>query len=361
MKPHNYIEYLADKKDRSCFRRVRGLCMMPADVRAFSDELSATFPAIRFVSVDYWKHFVDIPRWEADCREHVRHEKLGLPNVKLRRHMRDPADEPPHYWSSLADPAERAFYVWLEPSGWRPVWGPENEDGVRYLENTPRLWFQFTRSDFQHDRPRGGWADAEPRPKSARDSVVLQGYQFLVRWSPREPEAEAFGKKVYNILRKLTGCEFKVFEPDSRRAYDAETWRTLKQCLAGRHALAWSLKRRHNYLKCDHWANLLKSADYQFRTGDIFTKAELRQWRANEERKVQEALRLQNEAYERFRGQNGGGGIEFEFRGGKLIAARLYKQKESSSAPSSTPEASAESRIALELRVHRRNGRADWR
>jgi hypothetical protein len=359
MNPHTY-DYFADRKVRSAYRRARSLCMLPADVQAFSDALNAAFPAIRFVSVDYWEHFVDMPRWEADCREYRRREKLGLPKIELRRHMRDPTGESLHYWDSLADPAETRFYAWIEPPGWRPRWGPEDEDGLRYVENTPRLWFAFKRSSFQRGWPRGGWIDTEPRPAGGRDTLVLKGYDFVVRWNPREPEAEAFGKKVFNILRKLTACEFKVFEPESRRAYSAQTWRMQKQCLAGRHALAWSLKRRHNYLKCDNWANLLKSAHYHFRPSDVFTKAELRQWRANEEKQFQEKLRLRNEALERFRGQNEGGDIEFESRGGTLVAARLYKRRETSPAPSSTHAASAASHVALELRVRRRRGRAEW-
>jgi hypothetical protein len=290
MKPFNYAEYLADKQDRPAFRRARALCMMPADAASFSDQLKAAFPAIRFVSVDYWQHFVDQQRWEAECREHRRRAKLGLPNIELRRHMRDPTGEPLHYWGSLADPAERRFYVWVEPAGWRPVWGPANEDGVRYIENTPRLWFEFRRSQFQHNWPRGVWYNVELPHASRRDCLVLSGPQFTIRWNPSEPEAEAFGKKVYNILRKLTACEFKVFEPESRRAYDAKTWRMQKQCLAGHHALAWSLKRRHNYLKCENWEALLKSADCRFRPGDVFTPGELKQWQADRDAEFEAEL-----------------------------------------------------------------------
>lgn len=329
--------------------------MLPSDVAAFSDGLKAAFPAIRFVSVDYWQHFVDQKRWDADCREHRRREKLGLPRMRLRRYMRDPTGESLHYWDSLADPAERRFHVWIEPPGWRPVWGPEDEYGVRYIENMPRLWFQFQRSNFQLGWPRGGWVDVEPRPASGRDTLVLQGYKFLVRWNPREPEAEVFGKKVYNVLRKLAACEFKVFEPDSRRAYTAETWRMQKQCLAGRHALAWSLKRRHNYLKCDNWANLLKSADYRFRQGDIFTKAEYRQWRADQEERHQQNLRLVKEGMERLRGQPGN--IEIEFRGGKFMGVRLIKPRTEPVTMPPMPEPLATPRADRQQKSRPRRGR----
>ncbi len=360
MKPFNYVEHLADRKDRSAYRRARALCMLPDDVAAFSDGLEAAFPGIRFVSIDYWMHFVDRERLDADERGRQRQEELGLPRTPWRYHMRDPTGEALHYWDSLTDPEERRFYVWVEPPGWQPVWGPEDEFGIRYIENTPRLWFRFERSRFQGSWPKGGWQDTQPRPKSVRDAVVLLGYEFLVRWKPGEPEAAAFGKKVYNILRKLTACEFKVFEPDSRRAFTAETWRMQKQCLAGHHALAWSLKRRHNYLQCDNWASLLKAADYRFRARDVFTKAEYRKWEAERESRFQETLRLHNEANERFRGYPDGGDVEFESRGDKLVAARLFKRREATSLPSSMPVPSRESRTALELRIRRRRGRSEW-
>jgi hypothetical protein len=205
--------------------------------------------------------------------------------------MRDPAGESLHYWDSLANPAETRFYVWIEPPGWRPIWGPENKYGKRFIENTPRLWFEFRTSTFMPKYPK--WLihkDAEPRV-GPRDTLALEGQEFIVRWNPREPEAEAFGKEVYNILRKLTACAFKVFECDLRRAFRPETRRMQKMCLAGRHALAWSLKRRHNYLKCDHWACLLKPADYRFRPGDVFTKAEYKRYLADREAEFQAELK----------------------------------------------------------------------
>jgi hypothetical protein len=119
-----------------------------------------------------------------------------LPKIELRRYMRDPTNEPLHYWDSLADPAERRFYVWVEPSGWSPIWSCEDADGKRFIENTPRLWFGFKRSAFMPKYPQ--WLihlDDEPQV-GARDTLVLEGSEFEVRWNPMEREAEAFGKKV---------------------------------------------------------------------------------------------------------------------------------------------------------------------
>lgn len=266
--------------------------MMPADAAAFSNALNAALPAIRFVSLDYWNHFVDKERFERDRREFRRREELGLPRMDLRRHMRDPTGESLHYWDSLADPAETRFVAWIEPPGWQPIWGPTNDDGIRYIENTPRLWFEFERSEFILRRPKcGRREDTEPQPASGHDTIALEGPTFEVRWNPSEPEAESFAKKVYNVLRKLTVSRFIVVSEESRRAFSAEAGGMLKQCLAGRHAVAWAMKRKHNYLKCNNWGGvLLKPEGYRFRRRDIFTPGEYKQLVADREAEFQARL-----------------------------------------------------------------------
>lgn len=354
MKPLSYRQQVADEDDRKCYRRAWWLCMTPADAQAFSDALKAAFPAIRFVARDYWEPFVDQARWLADCREWTRREKLGLPRINVRRHMRDPAGEPPRFLESLAVPEVNNFFVWVEPPGWRPVWGPEDDQGLRYLENTPRLWFQFCRADFIRGWPGGRGEKADPRPKHSRDIHVLRGDRFVVRWNPREPEAEAFGKKVWNILRQLTVCEFFIFDSLSRRAYRAQPQRSERMLLAGRDAAAWSLKRRHNYLRGNTWDALLKPSAYRLRPGDAMTKPEYRRWRAEDERMTREDARLRKEADERFSALGGGSFAEFESRGRRLVSARLYVSAGLS------PAGKPQSRVALELYVRRRNGRAEW-
>jgi hypothetical protein len=353
MIPNSFSELRVDAEDRTSFRRVPVLCMLPEDAVAFSKSLQAAFPAIRFVSVAYWEQFVDQERWKADCAQQQRLEAMGIRLRTLRKHMRDPTQEPLHYWQSLSDPAETRFYAWIEPPGWRPRWGPENESGERRIENTPRLWFEFHRSWFQRKWPNGGWMDVEPRPVSARDTVVLHGHEFIVRWNPREPEAEAFAKTVYGILRKLTGCNFMAFEAGTRKAFDGASRHTPKRLLAGRHALAWSLRRRHNYLT-GSGDYLRKPASFELRPGDVFTKSELRQWVAKNEREREEHFRLHKEALARFHCHPGGDTIVFKQQNGKFVRGLLYERQAESPAHIGAP------RVALELRVRRRGGRAEW-
>lgn len=352
-----------DILDRSAYRRTWNLCMTLDDVAAFSDALKAAFPAIRFVSREYWSQFCDQNRIAADRRANRRRTKRGLSAKPIHSLPRDPQGEPLRYWNSLADPAETRFLAWIEPPGWQPVWMPPDEFGVRYIENPPRLWFDFHRCNFLLLRRPGNVSPqcaSEPKPCSGRAGIGLEGNTFEVRWNPLEPEAEAFAKKVYKILRKLTVDRFIRVEKESRRAFEREAGGMRRQCLAGHHAVAWAMKRRHNYFCCDNDGfAYLKPANYPFRRRDILTKAERRRQIAAREKGFEEEWRLHEEAKERFRAVDGGN-YQFEWRGLKLVAARLDEPWETYQARKAT-EPDTKWRAVLELKVIRRGGRAQWR
>ena len=174
---------------------------------------------------------------------------------------------------------------------------PADQYGVRYIENTPRLWFEFQRSMFIVKRPNFRRRhDTEPQPINGRETIALEGPTFEIRWNPSEPEAEAFAKKVYNVLRRLTVSRFIVFSEASRRAFEAAAGNMPKLWLAGRHAAAWALRRRHNYFQCNNWGGvLLKPANYPLRRRDIFTPGELRQHMADREAELEALVRAQLE------------------------------------------------------------------
>ncbi|MGH7006073.1 MAG: hypothetical protein ACREIP_19190 [Alphaproteobacteria bacterium] len=239
---------------------------------------------------------------------------------------------------------------------------PPDEFGVRYIDNTPRLWFDFHRCHFLLLRRPGivpPRRASEPKPGSGRAAIALEGNTFEVRWNPAEAEAEAFAKKVYNILRRLTVDRFIIIEPASRRPSAGKVHGMRKQLLAGRHAVAWALKRRHNYFGCTNWDALLKPASYPFRRRDILTKTEHRRRNAALEKVLKEEWRLQEEAKERFRAVDGGD-YQFEWRGLKLVAARLDEPWETYQARKSI-EPDTKWQVVLELKIIRRGGRAQWR
>jgi hypothetical protein len=362
MIPESFEQLRQDNLDRSAYRRTWNLCMTLDDVAAFSDALKAAFPAIRFVSREYWSQFCDQKRIAADQQANRRRIKRGLPSKPIHSLPRDPQGEPLRYWNSLADPAETRFIAWIEPPGWQPIWMPPDEFGGRYIDNTPRLWFDFNRCHFLLLRRRGivpRRRASEPKACSGRTAIAIEGNTFEVRWNPLEPEAEAFAKKVYNILRKLTVDRFIRVEPESRRAFEREAGGMRRQCLAGHHAVAWAMRRRHNYFGCNNWNVLLKPANYPFGRRDILTKAERRRQIAAREKGFEEEWRLRTEALEHFRAVDGGD-YQFEWRGLRLVAARLDEPWETYQARKLI-EPDTKWRVALELKIVRRGGRAQWR
>lgn len=298
MIPESFSELRVDVAERSAFRRTWNLFMMPADVAAFSDALKAAFPDIRFISREYWRQYSDAKRCRADGRESDRRHKLGLPRLPFNWHMRDPTREPLRYWDSLADPSERFYIAWIEPPGWKPVWTPPHTDGVRYVANAPRLWFDLHHGHFEWPRDTYNHY-SEPEHINARESLLLAGNTFEVRWHPGDGEAEAFGKKVYNILRRLTVSRFLVFSIEDRKAFRREAHDLRTLCLAGDHAAAWALKRRHNYFKCSNWAARLKPVTYPLRRRDVYTPAEYKRYVADEEKRFQEFARAHMEEVKR--------------------------------------------------------------
>lgn len=276
--------------------------MTPQDTAAFSDALKAGFPNIRFVSLDYWRPFVDWPRFKEDCRQNERRWKQRLPRPPVVYHLRDLAGEPLHYWDSLAHRAETDFQAWIEPPGWRPEWGPPDWQGVRELENMPALEFTFRRSHFEFLGPKRWHSfNDEPVALNGRETIVLHGTTFEVRWNRYDTDGEAFGKNVFKILRKLTVDLFINVDRETRKAWSDKPARMPSYCLAGHHADAWTLKRKHNYLAEDG-GPLMKSARYRFRRAEIFTDAELAQRRAREEAWLVERVKqLKEESAQRVR------------------------------------------------------------
>ena len=71
--------------------------------------------------------------------------------------LRDPSGDTLIYYNSLADPRQLNFTAWVEPPGWQPVWVRDDERGYYFLDNEPKLCFQFRRGWFTNsgtvDRP----------------------------------------------------------------------------------------------------------------------------------------------------------------------------------------------------------------
>ena len=292
----SFSELRAYYELKSKFKRTWTLCMTPADTAAFSNALRAAFPNIRFVSDEYWRHFVDQKRLKDDCWVHARQWAARVEPTPVRYHyVRDLEGQSLHYWDSLTDPAETHYRAWIEPPGWRPQWKPADWQGVRELDNIPNLEFTYSRSFFEIQRRTGGiWSNDEVLAGHNRETVTLHGELFQVRWNRYDEEGEAFGKTVFKILRRLTVDRYIAVERESRKAFTGEPFRHPAWCLVGHDADAWTLKRRHNYLT-GSGGPLMKSAAYKFPPKGVFTPAQLARSQAAEDAALEKEVRRQIE------------------------------------------------------------------
>ncbi len=123
------------------------------DAQDFSDALRAAYPDIRFLPEDYTEKWSEIWRWAPVITEMRNHDCWSF-DPPL---MRDPSGDTLIYYDFLADPRQLNFTAWVEPPGWQPVWVRDDERGYYFLDNEPKLCFQFRRGWFTNsgtvDRP----------------------------------------------------------------------------------------------------------------------------------------------------------------------------------------------------------------
>jgi len=233
--------------------------MTRADASAFSEALRAAFPRIRFVSYDYAEKFFDFADWKAACdTAHLR----GEDSPRSLEFTRDPGDELPDYFPSLADVAERRFWVWVEPPNWRPRWRRRKRAGILTIENFPRLHFYFWRGGFNLPDPRRAKErqdDPDPeifdlplQPLSLdrNEAITLRGDRMLGGWKKGDDSAKAFIDKVWRILGKVSTNRLVSVDSRTRQPIPPDgTALTEPYVRAATDALRWARWRRHNYLE----------------------------------------------------------------------------------------------------------------
>jgi hypothetical protein len=221
--------------------------------------------------------------------------------------MRDPKDEPPHYWPSLGIAEEREFYGWVLPEGWVPQWGDEDDFGIRRIVNPPRLELSFRRSRFhcvdRSPRRETVWFDEPPEPRNDGEIIVLEGGDLSVQWNPYDDETENFAKTVFRILFKQAIDRFiTVNRHVSWRALSSTPWRNRRYGAAGWGAESWALSRRHNYFFSGAYN---KPASFPFAPAEVLSAQELAalkaKWAAELEEAVAAEARKNKELAEKWR------------------------------------------------------------
>ena len=145
--------------------KMRLLAFTEADAETLTRILREEFPCVHFVKF----HYSD--------------EDIG----RVGPHRSQPERFIVPYYETLADPDERYFLVWLEPSGWKPKWEGPNSEGVYVIANRPRLQFTFERSG-----------------RVPPDYLNLLGGRIWAYYLKDDKEHLRFLNKVWRIVAKLS-------------------------------------------------------------------------------------------------------------------------------------------------------------
>lgn len=212
------------------------------DADAFSEALRTEFPAIRFVRADYSEPWID----RDAVKERLRLKNIGaLPQDSPSLVMRHPGAEPLPYLPSLAD-AFRRTTAWVEPPGWCPHWSSApNREGIYTIVNRPRLEFEFTRSSYIRWRQRRAF-DEPPDTLPPDEILVLNCDRLCGRYARDDKEQQAFLRKVWRILDKLTTTELAYCDRDTLEPLGIST---VRDVWVGFDAIEWARHDKRHYFR----------------------------------------------------------------------------------------------------------------
>ncbi len=267
------------------FRRFHfeDLVLSPVDARRLGEEIRRAFPDVKFASMEYWRHYVDWRAWRREIARARRAEPDVRPLLNVVYRMSDPSTRPMRYFDTLADAAENQFYIWREPNGWAPVWGPVDRSGIRYIVNIPPLNVLFRRGDYRCEgraaaRPSGGFV-SPPRSLPESTIVELSPGHLAGTYYLHDADQKAFQFRLANILRRMTTTGLYRVDRALRRPYRETAGReaTLRSMTHryGLDAERWALARRENYFAYSSARGLFKPVSYPYAPEDFIGDDEL--------------------------------------------------------------------------------------
>jgi hypothetical protein len=223
--------------------QIDNLYMTREDAGELSAALQAAFPQIRFVEDDYWHQFVDWDLHRQRSKERYARAARGERTILPLYPSRNPENEALRYFDSMAGSTTNDWMAWLVPPDWKPEWS-RGSYGNYIVANEPSVVMRFQRSRF-FGAGQGGLHDP-PVPRSDEDSVRLDYGRLACFYSALVPEEKLAVMKMLRIVRKLTTNLVISIDSETRRPMWLEPRKSVMK--VGRHAAAWSLQRRHNYL-----------------------------------------------------------------------------------------------------------------
>lgn len=129
------------------------------------------------------------------------------------------------------------------PPDWKPEWF-RGSDGNYLVSNEPSVVMRFHCSTF-HGAGQGGLLDP-PVPRSDEDILWLDDGRLACFYSALVPEEKLAVMKMLRIVQKLTTNLVIAIDSETGRPLWLDPRKTVMK--VGRHAAAWSLQRRHNYI-----------------------------------------------------------------------------------------------------------------
>lgn len=233
---------LGAMKSEILFKTRHLVALTHKDADAFSDALRVTYPAIRFFGSDYTKTWIN----EEASRERLRLQSIGaLPQDSPWRVMRHPGSEPLRYLPSLAD-AVFPSTAWIEPPGWHAEWSAmPNKEGLYTIVNRPSLQFDFTRSRYIRWRNRLAF-DEPPETLPDDEILVLSCNRLEARYRRDDKEHQAFLRKVWRLLDKITTTEIAYCDRDTLEPLGVV--RARRDVWVGFDAIKWARSDPRHYI-----------------------------------------------------------------------------------------------------------------
>jgi len=146
----------------------RQIYMINADVARLTAELTALFPAVRFVEYEYWKSQAAV--------ENASPASLRVPYRPALTGTEDPC----------------RLRVWLEPEGWRPEWTAPEANGYRFIANKPKslfIWYAPTLRE-------GSWDSYTGRN-------TLEHATIVACYAPGDAEHLRLINRTWRLLKRI--------------------------------------------------------------------------------------------------------------------------------------------------------------
>ncbi len=271
-------------RERRRTKTCHHLYLTPHDARALSAHLQAAFPAMRFLSGDYWESFVDM---EAHQRKIDDADAKGI-RGHIPFDMEDPTGKPFPYLPSLEGSSTEARIGWIEPEKPNFAWLPCLADyrrGIWQIVNEPPVQLRLVPGWFRYPS-RLSYSDDPLPAKHGKELILLREAHLRASCPAEDEDARKLMAKLWRVVTKFFSrtSELIMCDLNTRQPFDLNPERYFATWV-GPDAAAWGNQRRHNYFGESEPgyedATCFKPGDYPFAPGTklaVWTRKSFEEW-----------------------------------------------------------------------------------